>query len=125
MNRAQRRANERAAASSVKMMKRIEQHGITPDVMAKAEKKQYNLGWNLGVESATYQIYAALMLTAAEDYGMDSTEKLRELLMRVDRRVVESFDYREDALNVWKRFGIRLLPDEAFNRIGTEDGEDV
>lgn len=125
MNRAQRRMNERAASWQKKMMRRIEANGITAETMREAEEKQYETGWNLGVESATYQIYAALMLTAAEDYGFDSTEKLKELLLKVDRRVTEAFDYREDALKVWEKYGIKLLPEEAFERIRLErDGLD-
>lgn len=120
MNRQQRRQAERGSSWQRKMMRRIESHGITVETMREAEQKQYETGWNLGVESAVYQIYAALMMTAADDYGMNDPEKLKELLRKVDKRVTESFDYREDALKVWERFGIRLLPDDAFSRIGDD-----
>ena len=120
MNRQQRRQAERSASWQRKMMRRIESNGITVETMREAEQKQYETGWNLGVESATYQIYAAVLMTMDEDYGMSEKDKLKELLLRIDKRVVESFDYREDALKVWEKYGIRLLPEEAFNRIGDD-----
>ena len=120
MNRQQRRQAERSASWQRKMMRRIESNGITVETMREAEQKQYETGWNLGVESATYQIYAAVLMTMDEDYGMSEKDKLKELLLRIDKRVVESFDYREDALKVWEKYGIRLMPEEAFNRIGDD-----
>lgn len=117
MNRQQRRAYQKSLPAYQKMSKEarmnaLVKNGITPDDLKKCREE----GYQMGVESAVIQCYAAMCLALNEQFGF-GRERLLRALTAVDEKVVFAIDSAEMCEDVFKRFGIRMDFSQGMDRV--------
>ena len=117
MNRQQRRAYQKGLPAYKKMSKEarmnaLVKNGITPDDLTKCREE----GYQMGVESAVIQCYAAMCLALNEQFGF-GRERLLRSLTAVDEKVVFAIDSAEMCEDVFQRFGIRMDFKQGMDRV--------
>jgi hypothetical protein len=117
MNRQQRRAYQKSLPAYKKMSKEarinaLVKNGITPDDLKKCREE----GYQMGVESAVIQCYAALCLALNETFGF-GRERVLRALKAVDEKVIFAIDSAEMCEEVFKRFGIRMDFSQGMDRV--------
>jgi hypothetical protein len=120
MNRQQRRAYQKSLPAYQKMSKEarinaLVKNGITPDDLKKCREE----GYQMGVESAVIQCYAALCLALNETFGF-GRERVLRALKAVDEKVIFAIDSAEMCEEVFKRFGIRMDFKQGMDRVQEE-----
>lgn len=120
MNRQQRRAYQKSLPTYQKMSKEarmnaLVKNGITPDDLKKCREE----GYQMGVESAVIQCYAAMCLALNEQFGF-GRERLLRALTAVDEKVVFAIDSAEMCEDVFRKFGIRMDFSQGMDRVQEE-----
>lgn len=120
MNRQQRRAYQKSLPAYQKMSKEarinaLVKNGITPDDLKKCREE----GYQMGVESAVIQCYAAMCLALNEQFGF-GRERLLRALTAVDEKVVFAIDSAEMCEDVFRKFGIRMDFSQGMDRVQEE-----
>jgi hypothetical protein len=128
-NRAMRRKAEREnrkpkflRGTKQEKMQKLLQNGITPEMLEQEFRDGYTQGTKDGIEHTIKLVYAAIMMAGEKEYGFGRVRAMR-LLQRVDEYVTTELSTFDAIEAVWKRFGLRLEFDNAFNRI-EEDEQD-
>lgn len=120
MNRQQHRAYQKSLPAYKKMSKEarmnaLVKNGITPDDLKKCREE----GYQMGVESAVIQCYAALCLALNETFGF-GRERVLRALKAVDEKVIFAIDSAEMCEEVFARFGIRMDFSQGMGRVQEE-----
>ena len=120
MNRQQRRAAQRNQPAYKRMthdqlMNAIAKNGLTVDDLKRCRQE----GYQLGVESAVIQCYAAMCLALNETFGF-GRERVLRTLKAVDEKVVFAIDGAEMCGQVFDRFGVRLDFKAGMDRVQEE-----
>jgi hypothetical protein len=93
-------------------MNAIAKNGLTVDDLKRCKQE----GYQMGVESAVIQCYAAMCLALNEQFGF-GRERLLRALTAVDEKVVFAIDSAEMCEDVFKRFGIRMDFSQGMDRV--------
>ena len=93
-------------------MNALVKNGITPDDLTKCREE----GYQMGVENAVVQCYAAMCLALHEQFGF-GRERVLRALTAVDEKVVFAIDSAEMCEDVFKRFGIRMDFSQGMDRV--------
>lgn len=117
MNRAQRRAYQKSLPAYKKMgheklMNAIAKNGLTVEDLKKCKAE----GYQLGVESAVMQCYAAFCLALHEKFGF-GRERVLRALQAADEKVIFAIDSAEMIEEVFDRFGIRMDFRDGLERV--------
>jgi hypothetical protein len=117
MNRAQRRAYQKSLPAYKKMgheklMNAIAKNGLTVEDLKKCKAE----GYQLGVESAVMQCYAAFCLALNEQFGF-GRERVLRALKAADDKVIFAVDSAEMVDEVFARFGIRMDFRDGLERV--------
>ena len=117
MKRAQRRAYQKSLPAYKKMgheklMAAIAKNGLTVEDLKKCKAE----GYQLGVESAVMQCYAAFCLALNEQFGFGRDRVLRAL-KAADDKVIFAVDSAEMIEEVFDRFGIRMDFRDGMERV--------
>lgn len=103
-------------AQQVELSRRLEamqKNGITVDDVRRAEREGQQDGYKHGIDDALHTCYAAIALTACEDFGFDK-EKCIEFLRGVDDRIVGSLSAEEAVQEALDSVGISITFSSPF-----------
>ena len=117
MNRAQRRAYQKSLPAHKKMgheklMNAIAKNGLTVEDLKKCKQE----GYQLGVESAVMQCYAAFCLALHEKFGFGRKRVLRALQC-ADDKVIFAVDSAEMVDEVFRTFGFKMDFSAGMDRV--------
>lgn len=120
MNRQQRRAYQKSLPAYKKMghealMNAIAKNGLTVEDLKKCRQE----GYQLGVESAVMQCYAAFCLALNEKFGF-GRERVLRALQAADEKVIFAIDSAEMCEEVYKHFGIKMDFRAGIDRVQEE-----
>lgn len=117
MNRQQRRAAARRQMVSLpksqeKLIAGMYKNGITD----KDLKAEWYKGLEAGRAEGIYSCYAAAILAAQDEFGVDRKSLMR-LINRLDEHVCNTLSSKEAIDNVYKKTGISITFDSPFGHV--------
>lgn len=121
-NRATRRAERKAKPSymrnltAAEIQKRFVQQGISPADLEEEYRKGYNAGWREAGNSIVKGCYAAVCLALNQTHGF-GRKRCMDVLCAIDQNMLYHLTSEEAIDEVWNKIGLRLVFDEALDRI--------
>ena len=121
MNRAQKRAKQKATPKHLRMTKEqrtqaLIRNGITPRDLKQEYKKGYETGFRDAAPCVIQTEYAVICLALNKLHGFER-ELCADVLQCVDEHMLNSFTSVEVIEEVWEKIGLKINFDEPFERI--------
>lgn len=121
MNRAQRRAQQKATPAYLRgtreqKVKALLKNGITPEDLEREYERGFKEGFKAAAPATFKAIYAAVCKALRKLYKF-GRYRCSKVLMAVDDIVVNALTSEEIIEDVWEEIGLRLNFDEPFDRI--------
>lgn len=121
MNRAQRRAQQRATpgylrGSREQKVKALLKNGITPEDLEKEYETGFKEGFKAAAPATFKAVYAAVCMALHDLHGFGH-DRCAKVLMAVDDHVAHCLTSEELIEEAWEKIGLYLNFDEPFDRI--------